>query len=85
MKMTVMPGERPKPPLAVYLIGILGIIPLIGAARILWSVFIYGSLFIFTQSKTMGKLMVPSARESLSNLAKELEFYKYENGVSGSW
>jgi hypothetical protein len=25
--------------------------------------------------------MVPSARESLSNLAKELEFYKYENGA----
>ena len=31
MKMTVMPEDKLKPPLAVYLIGILGIIPLIGA------------------------------------------------------
>jgi len=105
MKMTVMPENKPKTPLAVYLVGILGLIPLIGAivgvvliiigiaayrnwivvvigaAGILWSIFLYGSLFIFTQSKTIAKLMVPSAREFLSNLAKELEFYKYENGV----
>jgi hypothetical protein len=31
MEMNVMPENRPKVPLAVYLIGILGIIPLIGA------------------------------------------------------
>jgi hypothetical protein len=31
MEMAVMPVDKPKPPLAVYLIGILGIVPLIGA------------------------------------------------------
>jgi len=105
IKTTFPPEDKSKPPLAVYLVGILGFIPLIGAivgvvlivlgiaayrswklivigaAGIIWSVLVYGSLFIFTQSKTMGKLMVPSARESLSNLAKEIEFYKYENGI----
>src|SRR5579872_6352546 len=99
-----MPENRPKPPLAVYLVGILGIIPLlgamvglvliiigiaayrswilivIGATGILWSVLIYGSLFLFTQSHWMSKQMVPGAQKELTNVARAIELYKYENG-----
>jgi hypothetical protein len=66
MKMTVMPVNKPKTPLAVYLVGI--------------SVLIYGSLFVFTQSHWMSKQMIPSTQKELTNVARQLEFYKYENG-----
>jgi hypothetical protein len=52
----------------------------IGAAGILWSVLIYGSLFVFMQSNSFSKLMAPDAKQELTNIARELEFYKIENG-----
>jgi hypothetical protein len=52
----------------------------IGATGVLWSVLIYGSLFVFMQSDWMSKQMAPNAQEELTNVARQLEFYKYENG-----
>jgi type II secretory pathway pseudopilin PulG len=47
MKMTVMPGDKPKTPLAVYLVGILGLIPLlgviVGVVLIILGIAAYGS------------------------------------------
>jgi hypothetical protein len=105
MEMTVMPESRPKPPLAVYLIGILGIVPLvgaivgfvliilgiaayrswklivIGAVSILWTVGLYGTLFYFGFFSEWGRKGFASiAKEQLTNTARELEFYKIENG-----
>jgi hypothetical protein len=105
MKTTVMPEDRPKPPLAVYLIGILGIIPLIGAivgfvlvilgiaayrswkliligaAGILWSAAVYGTLFYIGFFSPLGRNgFAKIAKQELTDVAHDLELYKVENG-----
>jgi Type II secretion system (T2SS), protein G len=105
MKMTVMQVNKPKMPLPVYLVGILGIIPLIaaivgfvliilgiaayrnwkliviGAFGILWSVAVYGTLFYFGFYSKWGRSgFAKAAQQQLTDDARELEFYKIENG-----
>jgi hypothetical protein len=104
MEMTVMPENRPKPPLAIYLVGILGVVPLIGAIvgfvliilgiaayrswkliviggiGILWTAGLYGTLFYIGFFSNWGRSGFASiAKDDLTNIAHELEFYKIEN------
>ncbi len=95
--------ERSRPP---YLLGLLCIIPLvgafvgfglsmygifkykdkwliiIGAAGIVWTIFLYSSLnYDIKNSKEGREALIKSSQMEINNLMKDIEFYKLKNGV----
>ncbi len=52
----------------------------IGLCGIIFTVCIYGSMFIYNNSKAMHKEFIPIAQTQMNGLVKEIEYYKIEHG-----